>query len=60
MLYYEGTANAVSFKFYLRKEKIFMKKKSNILPIATICMGLIGIGMSIGIMMAKKAQGGHR
>lgn len=37
-----------------------MKKKSNILPIATICMGLIGIGMSIGIMMAKKAQGGHR
>ena len=59
MLYYEGTDDSVSFKFYLRR-MIFVKKKSNILPIATICVGLIGIGMSIGIMMAKKAQGGRR
>ena len=30
MLYYEGTADAVSFKFYLRKEKIFMKINENL------------------------------
>lgn len=37
-----------------------MKKKSNIIPIVLIGVGLIGTGMGLGIIISKKAQGGHR
>lgn len=34
-------------------------RKKNILPVATLCIGCIGIGVSIGIMVSKKVLGGR-
>ena len=57
MLYYEGTAYAVSFKFYLRKEKIFMKNFCKGYMCGAIIGVVCGIGMGLGIagVMMRKA-----
>lgn len=34
-------------------------RKKNILPVVTICVGCIGIGVGLGIMMTKKVLGGR-
>ena len=60
MLYYEGTDDSVSFKFYLRKEKIFMKKKSNIICVVGLCLGCALTGIGFGIIISHKAKGGHK
>ena len=56
MLYYEGTADAVSFKFYLRR-MIFVKNFCKGYMCGAIIGVVCGIGMGLGIagVMMRKA-----
>ena len=34
-------------------------RKNDIIPVVTMCIGCIGIGVGLGIMMTKKLKGGR-
>lgn len=34
-------------------------RKKDIIPVVTMCIGCIGIGVGLGIMMTKKLKGGR-
>lgn len=34
-------------------------RKKDIIPVVTMCIGCVGIGVGLGIMMTKKLKGGR-
>ena len=35
-------------------------RKKDVIPVVTMCIGCIGIGVGLGIIMTKKLKGGRR